>query len=67
MPDSGLDTISLRDDHPVAKSEHAASECAITERRSERAACRDLATARYPIYGPPFTPSRTPVPPAAAR
>jgi hypothetical protein len=47
MPDSGFDTISLRDDRPTAKQ--AASERATIWRRSERAAC--LATARYPIYG----------------
>ena len=46
MPDSVIDTISLRDDRLAAKQ--AARERAIKQRRSERAAGRP---ARYPIYG----------------
>ena len=38
MPDSVFDTITLRDDHPVANAKQAASERATTARRSERAA-----------------------------
>jgi hypothetical protein len=46
MPDSGVDTISLRDDRSAAKQ--AASARASKWRRSELAACS--AEARYPIY-----------------